>query len=69
MCNACGFTCCAYDGFSRCGCDDCPERACWDDDDDFGDDDWTDDYVGLTATGLVARPVTHPKTFAPHPRR
>ncbi len=29
MCNACGFACCAYDGFSRCGCDlcDCPD--CW----------------------------------------
>lgn len=28
MCNACGFFCCAYDGFSGCGCDHCPEPAC-----------------------------------------
>jgi len=39
MCNACGFYCCAYDGFSRCGCEHCPEPACWDEDeDDYGDD-------------------------------
>ena len=29
MCNACGFLCCAYDGFSKCGCD-CPVAACRD---------------------------------------
>lgn len=29
MCNACGFACCAYDGFNNCGCDDCHEPACW----------------------------------------
>lgn len=41
MCNACGFFCCAYDGFQGCGCDHCPNRACWsDDDDDFGYDDF-----------------------------
>lgn len=34
MCNACGFYCCAYDGFSRCGCDHCPNRACWPDDEE-----------------------------------
>lgn len=41
MCNACGFSCCAYDGFSGCGCEGCAEPACWpDDDDDFGYDDF-----------------------------
>lgn len=41
MCNACGFFCCAYDGFSKCGCDHCPNPACWDDDpDEFDDDDY-----------------------------
>lgn len=40
MCNACGFYCCAYDGFSGCGCDGCPVEACWsDDEDEWGDDD------------------------------
>lgn len=39
MCNACGFFCCAYDGFSKCGCDHCPEPKCWDDDPDEYDDD------------------------------
>lgn len=34
MCNACGFFCCAYDGFERCGCEHCPNPACWPDDDD-----------------------------------
>jgi len=29
MCNACGFLCCAYDGFRGCGCDDCEEDECW----------------------------------------
>lgn len=28
MCNACGFYCCAWDGFGKCGCDHCPEFAC-----------------------------------------
>jgi hypothetical protein len=28
MCNACGFLCCAWDGFGKCGCDHCPEYAC-----------------------------------------
>lgn len=37
MCNACGFFCCAWDGFSKCGCD-CPNPACWDDEDEFEDD-------------------------------
>lgn len=41
MCNACGFLCCAYDGFSGCGCDHCEYPACWtEDDDDFGYDDF-----------------------------
>lgn len=40
MCNACGFMCCAYDGFSGCGCDHCDNPACWTDDDDWdGSDD------------------------------
>lgn len=46
MCNACGFFCCGYDGFARCGCDDCHCPECWDEDDnDFtcdSDDDWGD---------------------------
>lgn len=43
MCNACGFHCCAWDGFEKCGCEDCWCEDCWDDedeelyDDDFGD--------------------------------
>lgn len=46
MCNACGFHCCDYDGFSRCGCDWCANPACWDDDeerDEFDDFDDVDD--------------------------
>lgn len=41
MCNACGFLCCAYDGFSGCGCEWCSEPACWPDDldDEEPDDD------------------------------
>ena len=27
MCNACGFSCCGYDGFDGCGCD-CAEWKC-----------------------------------------
>lgn len=45
MCNACGFMCCAYDGFSGCGCDHCDEPECWSAealDEEFGDD--ADDY-------------------------
>lgn len=44
MCNACGFFCCAYDGFSGCGCDHCPNPACWPDDPDEYDDDDNDFY-------------------------
>lgn len=29
MCNACGFGCCAWDGFDGCGCDSCSEPKCW----------------------------------------
>ena len=39
MCNACGFFCCAYDGFSGCGCENCPYPACWPDDEEELDDD------------------------------
>ena len=31
MCNACGFYCCAWDGFDKCGCDHCPNPDCHDD--------------------------------------
>ena len=41
MCNACGFMCCAYDGFSKCGCEHCDEPECWPDDEvEFADDDY-----------------------------
>ena len=43
MCNACGFQCCAWDGFSRCGCDWCSNPKCWDDEDEFDDDDGFED--------------------------
>lgn len=36
MCNACGFLCCAYDGFEKCGCD-CPVAACRDECDICGE--------------------------------
>jgi hypothetical protein len=29
MCNACGFSCCAFDGFEGCGCDWCECSECW----------------------------------------
>lgn len=32
MCNACGFGCCAWDGFDGCGCEDCPNPECWSED-------------------------------------
>lgn len=41
MCNACGMVCCAWDGFEKCGCEDCHNPACWPDD-DYGEDD--DEY-------------------------
>lgn len=45
MCNACGFWCCAWDGFSGCGCDHCKDPACWPDDlAGFDDDDDADDH-------------------------
>lgn len=56
MCNACGFQCCAYDGFSGCGCDHCDEPDCWSDDrdedapdaEDWPEEDWPD-AAGLNA--------------------
>lgn len=36
MCNACGNVCCAMDTFSKCGCDDCHDPACWSDPDPYG---------------------------------
>jgi hypothetical protein len=58
MCNACGFFCCAYDGFSKCGCDGCPEPACWDDEefDDYGDDDGDCDFAAIRR-GPAGRPA------------
>ncbi len=64
MCNACGFYCCAYDGFSGCGCDHCYEEACHSD--DANDDDYDDDRYdrGLTVAHqcrrapLVCEPVS-----------
>ncbi|MFN3582956.1 hypothetical protein [Phenylobacterium sp.] len=60
MCNACGFLCCAYDGFSGCGCDHCPESACWTDEDEFYDDDEDDfDFGPVARPALMrCRPVT-----------
>lgn len=43
MCNACGFACCAWDGFSGCGCDGCSCPECWSEEDDLDDPDY-DDY-------------------------
>lgn len=34
MCNACGNYCCGSDEFGRCGCEDCPNPACWPEDDE-----------------------------------
>lgn len=61
MCNACGFFCCAYDGFSKCGCDHCPNPACWDDDaDEF---EAYDDYIRFFCDSPDApRPVTPPES-------
>lgn len=45
MCNACGFYCCGSDEFGGCGCEHCPDSACWpDDEDEWHDDD--DQYEG-----------------------
>jgi hypothetical protein len=44
MCNACGFYCCAYDGFSKCGCDYCYEPQCWDESMDDSPEDDDDGY-------------------------
>lgn len=44
MCNACGFFCCAWDGFSGCGCDHCPNPECWSEEDDLDDPDYECDY-------------------------
>ena len=38
MCNACGFHCCAWDGFEKCGCDTCDNPQCWDDEEDEMDE-------------------------------
>jgi len=59
VCNACGFYCCAYDGFSGCGCDDCPERACWGDDEDFYDED-DYDFAALPKSRLHCYPAPPP---------
>lgn len=47
MCNACGFLCCAHDGFSGCGCDDCVCPDCWSDDGiEFDNDDYDSEQEG-----------------------
>ena len=45
MCNACGFLCCAWDGFEKCGCEHCPEPECWDDDEEDDDFDFDQDWI------------------------
>lgn len=58
MCNACGFRCCAYDGFSDCGCEWCPVSACHPaDDDDGGDYDDYDDALYALPRALGFRCV------------
>ena len=37
MCNACGFACCAWDGFGGCGCDHCSNPECWEVCDECGE--------------------------------
>ena len=64
MCNACGFGCCAWDGFSGCGCDHCDNPECWEYCDECGeevsscccgegDDDWADDGYESEREGMV----------------
>lgn len=60
MCNACGFLCCGYDGFSGCGCDGCPEPECWSEDDDFYDGD---EDEGYEFGSLPSRPFTVCRPF------
>ena len=38
MCNACGLLCCGSDVMEQCGCEGCPEEACWERCEDCGDD-------------------------------
>jgi hypothetical protein len=46
MCNACGFFCCASDVFAKCGCEGCPNSACWpDDEEDYDDDDYGSEFI------------------------
>lgn len=62
MCNACGFYCCAYDGFSGCGCDHCDCPECWSDD-EFecdSDDDWGDEDRGDEDLGYKPDPEPQP---------
>lgn len=42
MCNACGFMCCAWDGFEKCGCEHCECPECWNEDEDEDFDDGED---------------------------
>lgn len=65
MCNACGFLCCAYDGFSKCGCDDCPNPACWDEWDEWDDDEDDDGFYCVetaSPTGGQLGPGLPPET-------
>jgi hypothetical protein len=38
VCNACGFACCAWDGFGGCGCDHCDNPECWEYCEDCGEE-------------------------------
>lgn len=54
MCNACGFRCCAWDGFARCGCDDCECPKCWSEEayeDEFACDPIDDEIEQPNVTG------------------
>jgi hypothetical protein len=59
MCNACAFSCCGSDEFSRCGCDGCFEPKCWDeaDDLDFDDSDLGDGLDTEDDDGGVLMPL------------
>lgn len=69
MCNACGFLCCGYDGFSGCGCDHCTCSECWSDDweDESFDQDEDDFYHDEGRQGLfVCVEVSTPSAAVTH---
>lgn len=59
MCNACGFYCCAADAFEGCGCEDCPNEACWPDD-VWADEDEGPDYEPDELAAVAASCRRHP---------